>query len=145
MATFDIVAFECKDTSGMADATLVGVDVEVASMTAMTEEETYTVVFETAGEINIEFDGKLYRDPQEFPEELTELIRESHGACLFDGSVDGLMCWANNWFQVPIFDGNGYMLSNDPDIIEANVDELGEDGVREEMETALEFYIDMYC
>ena len=138
MASYTVVSFDCIDVSQAFDSTLVGHDVTIATLIAATDHGNYTVQLETAGEINIEYNGIHYRDSNEFPDELRMMIAATHGACLYDGSVDGLMCWANNWYQIVIFDPNANFITNDPPILEVELDMMGPGGIREELLIALD-------
>lgn len=142
MAAYDVISFECVDVSQMFDSMLAGHDATIATLVAAAPEGNYTVQLETAGEINVEYNGERYYDSNEFSDELKTLISATHGDCLYDGSIDGLDCWANNWFQIVIFDPDNNFVTDDPPIVEGGLDMLGEGGIREELMDALDSYLD---
>ena len=78
-----------------------------------------TATLDVIGEVSVRYRGGWYRSPSEFPDDLKALVRETRGACLFDGSVDG-------------------QVVGEPEIDEIEPADAGPEGVRADLLDAIE-------
>lgn len=125
------------DIESISDSMLVDTETKVISLTGNVDDthgntHRISVGIEVAGEVDVVYRKKHYKNPSEFPHALTHLIRASKGTCLFDGSRPEIGCLANNWFEyVVTIDGE---MFDDPEVADIDFTALSPEEVADDLE-----------
>lgn len=101
--TAKIISFYCDKKSldlANIDSLLLTSGDEIARLTLEVDGETEEVYIMCQGEVRITFEGELYRDHKEFPEKLTELIKNGRYS-----EDDRVYVGNNNWIEQFYTDG----------------------------------------
>lgn len=111
------------DIESIADSMLVDSGTEIIALSTEFECEDdevhyVKVAIETAGEVDVTYQGKRYTEPSEFPHSLKRLIRATRGVCLAYDSDDGIKCDANNWFERVVYIDDE--MFGDPEVVETD-------------------------
>lgn len=107
------------DMREINDSMLIDSNTTIASL-ALPNGDKATI--EVQGDIKVEFEGKYYQNPSEFPATLKDLIKNS----TFDNpwyENDKVIVWENNWFEVFYIKNGTYMPESDCVDIENSTEE----------------------
>lgn len=119
-------SFECDpNLAQYTDSMLYPSEHTIAHMTGEVYDTRFDIYLSTRGSVSVEFQGKVYTNPSEFPEELKERIRTKP----YEWDNDEDVCVKdNNWFEYIIYCDS----VNEGSICE-DVASQSADGIRAEM------------
>lgn len=126
----EITSFECaEDLSQYTDSLLFCDDEGVAKMT-IEDDRGYTLDMEifVTGEVDVEFKGEHYHNPDKFPPELKQAIR--------DGKYDEeFTAHFNNWFELSysLTDARGEEIAYDGEVWESPLDKTTPEQLKSDM------------
>lgn len=102
--------FDCdQDLSKYVDSMLFESGTNIAKGTFAKGTENLEVYLDVRGEVSVTYKDEVYFSPEEFPDELKDLIKE-HPNQWFDD--DDIYVGMNNWFEY-IFDNDGEVFEED--------------------------------
>lgn len=119
-----------EDRKGVTDSLLLDSGQEILSGTI----DGITVSVRVEGEVDIDWKGRNYRRPSEFPEDLKKAIRK--GTLGHDKRAYVIN---NNWFEVIVEDENGQHLQED--VIDLDLSTMSEEEGRTLLLDIVEDYL----
>lgn len=93
------------DLKQCTDSMLFSSETKIAQITS--EDKRYKVALSVLGSVRVWYQGEMYHDVSEFPEELKWLFRL--GDAYDSNEVD---IFANNWYSIDIYE-NGELIDDD--------------------------------
>ena len=114
-ATFDVY----EDLTQIKDAMQLDSNTEICAY--YSADNKFAVTIEVRGEVDVDFNGKNYRQASDMPKELLELLGDPNN--WYSGDADeGLYVSNNNWFEIFVWyvteDGEIGEWTGSSDVIE---------------------------
>lgn len=133
--------FDCEDDlSVYADSLLFTDDEVVASYEAENENgNKIEIRLIVTGDVDVTYGGERYRNPDDFPEEMRDVIKR--------GEYDKLEIENNNWFEVvfTLFEANSEEeLAYDGDVFEDDLSKMTPDELKKYFDEYAETVADRY-
>ena len=97
-----IADFNCDDLKKYISSMLFDAGTCIASVTFRRGEECLDIILQVFGEISITYKGKTYNEPDEYPDELVDMIKKDPEGW---GNNPDVEVSLNNWFEY-IYDGS---------------------------------------
>ena len=125
-----VISFDCDNNLSKYTDSLLFCSGDVVATMTMEDDRGYSLSMEliVTGDVNVEFEGKIYTSPDNFPPGLRQAIKESR--------YNDIQINNNNWFELvySLTDSKGKEIACDSDVWESDISKMTAEQLKTHMQ-----------